>query len=198
MCDKKNYWDVFYYKEIPPQYPSTFSKYILSYIDDKNSLLDIGCGNGRDSLFFKENGFDVISIDNAKSIDFLGDTNKFHVVDVIDTNFKVDVYYARFFIHVIKESMLNSFFENLSNIMSKNSIFVFETRSTKGITELEKKETNFKSSVGEKHFRMLYSKKYIKTKLIKYFDVIHLIEENNVAIHKEDNPYVIRGIVKKI
>ena len=198
MCDKKNYWDIFYDKEIPPQHPSNFSKYILNYIDDKNNLLDIGCGNGRDSLFFEENGFDVISIDKAKSIDFLGDINKFHVVDVNDIDFKVDVYYARFFIHAIKENILDSFLENLYRLMPTKSVFVFETRSTKGMTELEKKETNFKSTIGEKHFRMLYSKKYMKTKLMKYFDIIHLVEENNVAIHKKDNPYVIRGIVKKI
>jgi hypothetical protein len=81
--------------------------------------------------------------------------------------------------------------------MDEESIFVFETRSTKNITSLEKKETYFKYSMGEKHFRMLYSLDYLKSKLEKYFEFVYLIEDNNLAIHKDENPYVIRGIVKK-
>lgn len=51
--------------------------------------------------------------------------------------------------------------------------------------------------MGEKHFRMLYSLDYLKSKLGKYFEFVYLIEDNNLAIHKDENPYVIRGIVKK-
>lgn len=193
-----NYWDSFYQNESPPSSPSSFSEYILPYVKDTHkTLLDIGCGNGRDSLFFKNNGFDVISIDSSKSPNFLGDSNNFFKVNINDINFKVDIYYARFFIHAIKENTLDSFIENLYKLMSKKSKFIFETRSTKGITNLEKKETNFKSSIGEKHFRMLYSINYLRNKLEKKFKIDHLIEINNVTKYKNDNPYVIRGIVTK-
>jgi len=193
-----NYWDSFYQNESPPSSPSSFSEYILPYVKDTHkTLLDIGCGNGRDSLFFKNNGFDVISIDSSKSPNFLGDSNNFFKVNINDINFKVDIYYARFFIHAIKENTLDSFIENLYKLMSKKSKFIFETRSTKGITNLEKKETNFKSSIGEKHFRMLYSINYLRNKLEKKFKIDHLIEINNVTKYKNNNPYVIRGIVTK-
>lgn len=198
MKNQLNYWDNFYQNESPPSSPSSFGEYIIPYIKGTyKTLLDIGCGNGRDSLFFKNNGFDVISIDSSKSPNFLGDSDKFYKVDINNINFKVDIYYARFFIHAIKENTLDSFIENLYKLMSKKSKFIFETRSTKGITNLEKKETNFKSSIGEKHFRMLYSIDYLRNKFEEKFKIDHLIETNNVAKYKNDNPYVIRGIITK-
>jgi SAM-dependent methyltransferase len=198
MKNQLKYWDNFYQNENPPSPPSSFSKYIIPYIKDTHkTLLDIGCGNGRDSLFFENNGFDVISIDSSKPPKFLGDSNNFFKVDINNINFKVDIYYARFFIHAIKEKTLDSFIENLYKLMSKKSKFIFETRSTKGITNLEKKETNFKSSIGEKHFRMLYSIDYLRNKFEKKFEIDHLMEINDVAKYKTDNPYVIRGIISK-
>ncbi len=95
---KKDYWDNFYNKENVPNKPSNFSEFILKYIKDKKSLLDIGCGNGRDSLLFQSNGIKVISIDNSKNINFIGDKDNLHIIDVEDIDFKTDVYYARFFI----------------------------------------------------------------------------------------------------
>lgn len=197
MGNKETYWDFFYKKDSPPQIPSTFSNFVLRYIDDKDTLLDIGCGNGRDSIFFVNNGFDVTSVDNSNSINFLGNANNFYVMDVTDINFKKDVYYARFFIHTITEEVLDIFIEKLYSLMDENSVFVFETRSTKGIINKEKEETYFKSSIGEEHFRMLYSKEYLENKLTKRFEIVYFEEKNNVAIHKEDNPYVLRGVVKK-
>ena len=197
MEDKLNYWDNFYKEGNPPIAPSSFSEYAMDYINPQTTLLDIGCGNGRDSLFFESKGLEVTSIDSSKSVVFLGNPNKFHIADVVDMNFKADTYYARFFIHAISENLFDLFLENLNRLMSKTSKFTFETRSTKGITSLEKQETNFQSSIGEKHFRMLYSKNYLKKKLESHFKIDHLIELNGVANYKTDKPYVIRGVVSK-
>ncbi|SVB60985.1 uncharacterized protein METZ01_LOCUS213839, partial [marine metagenome] len=35
----------------------------LKYIPKQGAILDLGCGSGRDSLYFLNNGFDVTSMD---------------------------------------------------------------------------------------------------------------------------------------
>lgn len=204
MEDSKNkkYWDDFYKNEKPPIEPSSFSEYVMDYIKDSYplnnvTLLDIGCGNGRDTLFFENKGLDVISIDSSKSNEFIGNIDNFHEVDVVNINHKADIYYARFFIHAIKEESFDILLEKLHGLMTKDSKFMFETRSTKNISKLEKEITNFKSSIGEKHFRILYSEKYLRDKFSKKFKIDYLIELNDVAKFKTDNPYVIRGIISK-
>jgi 2-polyprenyl-3-methyl-5-hydroxy-6-metoxy-1,4-benzoquinol methylase len=63
---KKNlvkYWNKFYKKKSIIS-ESTFAKFTYKKILNKKvKLLDIGCGNGRDSYFFNKKGFHVTGID---------------------------------------------------------------------------------------------------------------------------------------
>ena len=43
----------------------TIQKKFISYIPKGGKVLDLGCGSGRDSLFFKELGYDVTAIDGS-------------------------------------------------------------------------------------------------------------------------------------
>jgi 2-polyprenyl-3-methyl-5-hydroxy-6-metoxy-1,4-benzoquinol methylase len=49
-----------------PFKPDPLSKKALQYVDGKGRLLDIGCGEGADSVFFVGKGFSVTSIDKNK------------------------------------------------------------------------------------------------------------------------------------
>ena len=58
-----NYWNKFY-KTKSITIESTFAKFTYKKIKNKKSkLLDIGCGNGRDSYYFNRKGFIVTGID---------------------------------------------------------------------------------------------------------------------------------------
>ena len=60
------YWNQFYKKE-SIRHESTFARFTLKKINIKKSrVLDIGCGNGRDSYFFNKKGFKVTGIDISK------------------------------------------------------------------------------------------------------------------------------------
>ncbi len=196
----KEYWDDFYKSNPDLSAPSSFAEFVFDHLnlkDSKCSIVDIGCGNGRDSLYFTKNNLEVTSVDNFTNPETTSKLSNYIKLDIKDFNIPADLFYARFFLHAIDEDRLDGLLENISNLMSSTSKFAFETRSTKGITESIKEETNFKSSMGEKHFRMLYSKSYMEAKLSKHFNIDYLVEENNVAKHKSDNPYVLRGIISK-
>lgn len=49
-----------------PFKPDSLAKKALNFIKSGNSLLDIGCGEGADSVFFAKKGFQVVAIDNNK------------------------------------------------------------------------------------------------------------------------------------
>ncbi len=53
------YWNKFYDKKIINK-ESTFAKFTYKKIKkQKGKILDIGCGNGRDSFFFNQKGYNV-------------------------------------------------------------------------------------------------------------------------------------------
>lgn len=84
----KTYWREFYSRHKIGVKPSLFAKfvyknYLLESINcdtnkrtksDTPSLLELGCGNGRDSLYFANNGIDTTAIDQVQEeIAFLND-----------------------------------------------------------------------------------------------------------------------------
>ena len=52
----KDYWDHFYKQEQAPSNESDFARFTLNYINQHQlsniELIDVACGNGRDTFFF--------------------------------------------------------------------------------------------------------------------------------------------------
>ena len=202
--ENSDYWNYFYKSDICKSLvgPSKFSEFTLMIIrnilhaksmNKVTSLLDIGCGNGRDLFYFRENGLDAHGIDlnicyNSPYID-RGDALK------ISESF--DVYYLRFFLHTLPENQLDALLANLSKVMPEDSYIFLETRSSKAITDNEKSETNFRSEIGEEHFRMLYSINYLSTKIGNYFNIYYSTEDKGHAPFRGEDPYIIRMILTK-
>ena len=106
-----SYWNN-YYKEKKVVLPnSDFSTFCLKQINSNESLIDIGCGDGRDSLFFSKSGIfttgvdfsnDAIEINKHLEHEFL----KFLVLNLKDIhkfNKSYDNAYCRFLFHAVSE-----------------------------------------------------------------------------------------------
>jgi len=48
----QNYWDHYYQKKKSIFTNSDFSKFVNTYLTENSSIIDLGCGDGRDSFFF--------------------------------------------------------------------------------------------------------------------------------------------------
>src|SRR5256885_1585218 len=64
MDDKNNnYWSEYYVREDAPEIPSQFAVFVANELPNLKSILEIGCGNGRDALFFLQTGRRVVALD---------------------------------------------------------------------------------------------------------------------------------------
>ena len=69
MINYKNFWKKFYKVKKPPVNNSKFAKFCLKYLKNyKGNVFDIGCGNGRDTIFFIKKKIDVIGLDQSNVI----------------------------------------------------------------------------------------------------------------------------------
>jgi len=138
----KEYWEKFYANQNSDQQPSLFAKFVVeqNIVKKNESLIELGCGNGRDSIYFANNGINVFSTDQCEhEISFLSERYdylsnvKFVIADftLLDESKKYDVVYSRFTLHSIKseeqDRVLNWAFKNL-NI---NGRFCIEVRGHK-------------------------------------------------------------------
>ena len=195
----KEYWDQFYKLDIAPKEESDFAKFVLQYINDNEirteRLIDVACGNGRDTCFFQKNGIQSSGVD--LSIEIENDYVKFIKGDILEFDYTAfGLVYMRFIVHALKESELDILLQRISNSTNNPYIFI-ETRSSKGINDEPKAETFFKSSIGAEHFRMLYSKEYFTEKVHSKFEILYSKEADNFSVYKSDNPVCLRFILKK-
>lgn len=196
----KEYWDNFYENDLNDiTHETSFATFTVEYLKSQEflgeiKLIDIACGNGRDTNFFSKNGFCATGIDlssNVKNKNFIFIKDDIFNHDLTAYN----VFYLRFVVHSFNEIELNKLIDKIKKLKHDYLIFI-ETRSTTNITHDEKKETFFKSSIGNSHYRLLYSFNYLTNKFSPHFHVLYSLEDNNLAIHGEDNPYCIRYVLK--
>ena len=185
--DETKYWNNFY-SNFTLLEPSSFCLFITTYIKNMNinNILDAGCGNGRDSYYLAQK-YNVTGMDiSTKPNDM--DNCKF-VLDSFVTCDKssYDLIYSRFTFHSITNEMHDDFL----NSICKDTLLCIETRSDKN-----ENDTKFHGST---HYRNYTNIDYLKNLLNKYnFDIKYIEENKDFAIYKNENPYCIRVVCKKL
>ena len=198
MINEK-YWQEFYQVNYGFNHqPTSFATWVASYDAQykgesaKPRFADLGAGNCRDSFFFHSAGYQVTAIDAAapkKNGDVPFEYIQSDFIEQALNNF--EVLYLRFVVHALPEADFDLFLAKVSAQPKKLRIYI-ETRSTTGVTNNDKAETFFKSSIGTEHFHMLYSKACLDVKLGRYFNVLHSEESNEFSVFQGESPYLIR------
>tara|TARA_Y100000590_G_scaffold456882_1_gene608349 strand:+ start:899 stop:1525 length:627 start_codon:yes stop_codon:yes gene_type:complete len=207
MIKKTYYWNNFYLKKTPPVFSSNFAKYIgLKFHKKINFIIDLGCGNGRDTVFFLKRKIYCIGIDKSKIVIKKNKKNNilykehflFHDFSKLSFNklskkkFSV---YLRFSLHSLNLKEENSLIKNLSKSKKLEYIFI-ETRTIfDELYGVGKKIS--KNEFYSDHYRRFINPKEIKKKLSKNFDIIYFQCRKNFAKYKKENPKILRIICKK-
>jgi hypothetical protein len=197
------YWNSFYSKNTVTMQPSGFFMFVLDWLANNgyasgHSVVDIGCGNMRDSLAFAENGYRVIALDLSTSI---GDSPHKNITvidgyDVIGMDIKSSIYYCRFLVHSMEENYFDRFLKNIHTEMNASSVLFIETRAASA--DKDKEKILFQSSVGDGHYRYLYSKSYLMEKFQALGFVVDFVAEGeDMAIYEDENPKIIRVILRR-
>ena len=181
------YWSNFY-KNFNESKPSNFALFIVDYFDDFDvplRILDVGCGNGRDSYFlsskYTTTGIDISIVPTNTNANLQFIQGNMTSIDKTPYN----VIYSRFTFH----SITNEQQEELVKSIAPNTFLCIETRSSKDLEEFR--------VFGDTHYRNLTNMDYLLNLLYKYnFTILFSSESKNVAIYKDENPTCIRIICK--
>lgn len=107
----RGYWADYYKRGVAPEEPSQFAHHVMdNYAKQQESLIELGCGNGRDARFFAHNKLAVIAVDQCEpEIEALSSVNPEHKLDYVTADFtnledatlSHDLVYSRFTLHSI-------------------------------------------------------------------------------------------------
>jgi len=212
MYRDKDYWNG-YYTHNPASIdnkPSEFAKYIEAvFLYEKNPahILELGCGNGRDSLFFLSKGHIVTAIDGSSvAIEMLNriiDSNKalFICDDFVRSKalcqMKYDCIYSRFTLHAISEEQEDELLDNVRHSLKNNGILAIEARTTNDELYGKGIETEKDTFLYDEHYRRFINVDDCRNKLEKMgFDVIYLEESNGFSKTRNSDPVLMRCVCK--
>ena len=201
-----NYWNKFYKKRIIRK-ESTFARFVNKKIKNKEStILDIGCGNGRDSFFFNQKGYKVTAIDiSRKAIQKNKKENKdinFKKIDIGEKNKigKFDIIYCRFFLHTVDYLLERKLIGLIKRSKKKEALVFFEYRNfrDKIFGKFKTTDHNKEIEFEKGHFRRIIDPKIFKKTFIKETKAKIIYEKSgiNLSVIKKDNPNLTRMIFK--
>jgi len=210
----KVFWEKHYSKSRIKS-PSNFALFIKKKILKKKikiNLLDLGCGDGRDSFYFAKNSkTKVIGID--KSSIAINKNNFYKKIEEKNNLFffnfdvknpkiknlsKFDVIYLRFFLHSINLKTQNILFKNINQMIKKKGIICLEFRTIKDPLFKKGKILSKYERFIDHYRRFINLSELINTKFIKSnCRIKYLIERKGLSKFKNDNPVVARLVLEK-
>ena len=206
MINHNNFWKKFYRLKKPPVNNSKFSKFCLKYLKNySGNVFDLGCGNGRDTIFFHKNNINCYGLDQIQIIinknkkRYKRYKNFFLRKNFSSTNFdKISKerysIYSRFSLHSINSKQEKKFIDNL--IKSKKLDYILiETRTIHDeLYGVGKKISKYEYFTD--HYRRFIEPHKLKKKFKKRFKIKFFKIGKNLAKFKKENPKVLRIICK--
>lgn len=205
MNDSKEYWEGYYKSNPSPSGASPFAKFVAGFLKPGEHLYELGCGNGRDSVFFASFGVNVVAFDQCQEeVDFLNQSEaksnlKFKSGDFTDLGdlAPVDYVYSRFTLHSVNSEQEQNTLHWIEKSLLPGGLVFIEIRSVKD--EL----FGVGTKVGENEFVTTHYRRFVEfDPFVKRVEstglkVLFQLESKGLAPYKNEDPVVIRVIAQK-
>ena len=198
----RDYWNKYYEDHRPgSDGESPFARELYEkHLQAGGRLLDLGCGNGRDSIYFAGRGLSVTGIDSAdvaiRELQGKADARfvcgDFVKLDGMEDG-SFDFCYSRFTVHAITLEQEKDLLRSVRRVLRQGGKFFIEVRSVHdAIYGLgEAKETD--AYVYEGHYRrFIRLRDFIDRLSDAGFDVVYAEESDAFAPYKDTRPVCLR------
>ncbi len=193
--------------------PTEFAKQCIEFLKDKSrkTLLDLGCGDGRDSIFFAKKRYKVTAVDVSPiALQIL--KKKIHEekitnIKIIEQNLQdlqfpessFDIIYAHLSLHYFLDEQTEQIFKMLHKLLKRDGFLFIKCKSTEDEEYGEGKEVEKNVFVREENYvRHFFDEEYMKQKLSN-FKIIKMEKTKGryEGLQGEKTSHFIEAIAKK-
>ena len=201
----KSYWNKYYSKNPRLQEQTSFAIHVLNMMSAGDAILELGCGNGRDSFFFAGHGIQVYALDQSEIVinQIKGENinPRFICEDLLSINenfaYEINHGYARFVLHALNKAESEKAIAIMSRILPINGYFFSESRS------INSSLYGTGHALGQDIYETDHKRRFLRKndlihQLESYgFTIENVIESDGLAIYQDDDPVVIRISARK-
>lgn len=206
-----DYWNDFYSAKAEAlAAPSQFALFVLGETPDRGQMVDLGCGTGRDALYFSSQGRAVVGIDGSDAAvahcrgiadkNGLGARFFSSPIDAADlaeraraelgASSEPATVYARFFVHAINDAEELALLKAAAEICGPGGLLAAEFRTVRDAAQ---------SKVTEAHYRRFVDPVKFISNAAKYgFESEYFVEGFGYAKYKDDDAHVARCLLRHV
>ncbi len=206
--NRSDYWDEYYAARATTRrpLPSQFATFVAGELDRPHRVIELGCGNGRDSIFFSSFGHEVIGIDGSEAAvsassalsEALGETATFircaiddpDLADRLSDGDGPKALYARFFIHAITDDEEQVLLDLAAKVTSPGDLLAVEYRTIRDQVGAKETETHYR--------RFVLPSTFQARALERGFEVTYAVEGFGFAKFRHDDAYVARTLFRRV
>jgi SAM-dependent methyltransferase len=205
---RSDYWDEYYAARATTRrpLPSQFATFVAGELDRPHRVIELGCGNGRDSIFFSSFGHEVVGVDGSEAAvaasshlaEALGEQATF-VHSAIDDPALADrlgegdgpkALYARFFIHAITDEEEQVLLDLAATVTNPGDLLAVEYRTIRDQVGAKETETHYR--------RFVLPATFQARALERGFEVTYAVEGFGFAKYRHDDAYVARTLFRRV
>lgn len=208
----EGYWDSFY-KNLKLSVPSQFCTMVAVELPKNTTVIEFGCGNGRDSLYLASQGIKIAAMDLSEqaiegckekategslahaqflagSLASSADLKQLFNKARSNSNDGKVVGYSRFVMHSIDDDQEKAFMLNLQENMLSGERIYLEFRSLE--------DAKLVKTFGNHYRRFVDTDRFVSAMEMLSFNLIYRITGQGMARYKDEDPFVSRLILEKI
>ena len=197
-----HFWNQFYKEGKVPSFPSPFAKYVAKKLPTNQNILEIGCGNGRDSKFFSSKGHQVTGLDRSiEAIELCKDLYSEELIefffgtisDIATKNKKkYDLIYSRFVIHAMSLKEEIETLKTSYKLLNQHGQLFIECRSINDPLSDKGEILSHTERVAGHYRRFIILEEFTQRLVEVGFDILETIESSGLAKFEKEDPVVIR------
>lgn len=204
---RQAHWGDYYSKAKVPVDPSPFAREVGERLEGGSRLLEVGCGNGRDSAFFWSEGHRVVALDASEAAVELArsahgptDIDFRHgplpsVAPVLDTGF--DAIYSRFVLHAMPLREEEELLDAAYDLLRPGGRLYVECRSINDPMARLGEVISPTERIHGHYRRFIVKDELVERLASRGLEVESVVESNGLATHGSDDPVVIRVVARK-
>ncbi|MGH8232711.1 MAG: adenylyl-sulfate kinase [Rhodanobacteraceae bacterium] len=203
---RRDYWTQFY-RNYDKQPPSPFAIACAPRFQASASLLELGCGNGRDATFFAQRGLHVTALDRSTAAiescisGPFGAIAEFLCIDAANVDSlaprRFDVVYSRFSLHAMTREEEKAALASSCDLLLAGGLLCIECRSINDALAREGEVISPTERISGHYRRFIVLQELIDQIEALGLDVIERVESRGLAVYGNEDPVVIRVIARK-